>query len=390
MTELHVPSLLWLVAFQLGLYAVAWGLCSLLLRESRVAVAHWGGFLLLLGLGLWLAGGRDEPRDWLHHNGTNVLALIGFAAMRRGTERFMRVRSSDVEQWAIVGPAVLLVAWLGPHADAAPARITLAYAVQAWTVLRCMFKVREALAQEFGRAAIACTFGPGVVIGILQLLLAGNQLLNWEQPQEMQRNTAGNLGLMMLYLGGCAFFNIGFMAMMTLRLVAELRRASMADPLTGLLNRRALDQVLAAEWQRHRRQRQPLALMLLDVDHFKRINDTRGHSAGDEALVNLADLLRHSVRTTDAVARLGGEEFLIVLPGAERAQAAVLAERLRRQAAELLGTTVSIGIAQARAEDIAVQALVERSDQALYRAKAQGRNRVESDDGAQAMPAPAR
>lgn len=381
MPDLHVPSLLWLVAFQLVLYALAWGLCGLLLRESRLAMAHWGGFLVLLGLGLWLAGGRDEPREWLYYNGTNVLSLLGFALMRRGTERFMRVPGSDLEQLIMVGSAMAVIAALGPSAEAAPWRIVLAYGVQAYTVLRAMFRIRSALAQEFGRTSIAFTFGPGVVIGILQVLLAGNQLAYWELPQEMQRNTAGNLGLMLLYLSGCAFFNIGFMAMVTLRLVTALRHATLADPLTGTLNRRGLDQTVAAEWQRHRRHGHPLALLVLDVDHFKRYNDTRGHSAGDDLLRELALQVKRCVRASDAVARVGGEEFLVLLPGADAAQAATLAERLRRQAAEQLGCTVSIGIAQAREDDAQWQSVFERGDRALYRAKAQGRNRVEMDDG---------
>ena len=84
--EFSISPMMWLLAFQLTLYACAWGVCSLLLRESRVAVAHWGIFLLLVGIGLALVGARDDSRQWLAFNGANLLVLTGFAAMRRSEE----------------------------------------------------------------------------------------------------------------------------------------------------------------------------------------------------------------------------------------------------------------------------------------------------------------
>lgn len=391
----NISLLLWLLAFQLALYAAAWGVCSLLLRESRRAVAHWGGFLLLMGLGFALVAFRDDTRTWLFYNGANLATMAGLVTMRRGTERFMRLPSSDREQAATMLPLMVLVAALGAGEGTAPLRILVVYAAQAWVVLRTMASTRRAMVQEFGRPAVVATLIPGIAIGMAMAALAAAQVANWPQALEMQRATRANLALGIIYLGGAALFNIGFMVLLTLRLVINLREASQLDPLTGLFNRRAVNQALDLAWQRFGRSRQPLALMLIDLDHFKRINDSAGHAAGDQVLVALAALLQRQLRAVDTLGRIGGEEFLLLLPGSTEAQAALLAERLRAQVNDgALGTTISVGVAEARADDTGIDSVVARADAALYRAKAAGRNRVEqaSDapaaaDAASALPA---
>ena len=386
--EFSIPPIMWLLAFQLTLYACAWGVCSLLLRESRVAVAHWGIFLLLVGIGLALVGARDDSRQWLAFNGANLLVLTGFAAMRRGTERFMAAPNSDREQLLVLLPLLALTALFGPDKDHAVTRVTLAYAVEAYVVLRTMWTIRLPLKREFGRPAVLVILVPGLLIGLTFAAAALRQMLNWQQPLELQRNLVGNLGLVAIFLAGSALFNVGFMAMLMMRLVVNLRQASQIDPLTGLFNRRALDQALELAWQGHLRTRQPLSLLMVDVDHFKRVNDTHGHAAGDQVLVHLAALLQRNLRVVDVVGRLGGEEFLLLLPGSDESQATVLAERLRQQVMASVpkanaSTTVSIGIAQAQPSDISVQMLVARADKALYRAKSLGRNRVERAERAE-------
>ncbi len=379
-----LSPMLWLVAFQLGLYAIGWVVCAALLGEDRGAVAHWGVFLLLLGVGLLLAGARGEPRAWGLYNAVNVITLIGFAVMRRGTERFVRAPASDVEQavmLALVGGAIAL---LGPGEREASLRIVLAYAGQGYIVLRTMMAVRAPLRAEFGRAAFAAIVVPGVVIALLLVTLALRQALDLAHPQEMQRNTAANQGLMYVYLSGVALFNFGFMVMLTQRLVVKLRRASRRDSLTGLLNRGAIDDELHRLWELHRRGGEPFALLLLDIDHFKRVNDTYGHAAGDRVLAQVAGLLARHARQIDMVGRYGGEEFLIAIPHADAAGAAQAAERLRQvieqQTVQARGVdlrvTASIGVAVVQPSDAGIDVALARADRALYRAKDEGRNRV--------------
>jgi diguanylate cyclase (GGDEF)-like protein len=162
----------------------------------------------------------------------------------------------------------------------------------------------------------------------------------------------------------------------------ELREQALRDPLTGLHNRRALEQRFAQEAEYHGTTGQPLALVLIDIDHFKRINDTRGHAAGDAVLCDFAALLRGGLRSGDSVFRVGGEEFALLLPGAEAEQAstrvAVLRESLRRvpPAAARGAMTFSAGIAAFGQAGTTLDTMLHAADTALYQAKAAGRDRT--------------
>jgi len=174
----------------------------------------------------------------------------------------------------------------------------------------------------------------------------------------------------------------------------RLKLAGLTDGLTGVHNRRYFESRCLEEVQAARRSKLPLVCLLLDVDHFKRINDSHGHPAGDAVLRYVARLIRAQLRGSDVVARYGGEEFVMLLPATPLSAALDTAERIRRviaaqsmpvQTAEPLRITVSIGAALLPGEgegDAAIQAaaLVQRADQALYAAKQGGRNRVLAAD----------
>ena len=167
---------------------------------------------------------------------------------------------------------------------------------------------------------------------------------------------------------------------------AELERLSVTDELTGLANRRHLDAELLRETHRHRRHKRSFAILLLDIDRFKALNDSHGHQAGDEALRRFAKVLQGCVRGGDTVARFGGEEFLVILPETRAEGASTLAERIRAateerrfevdEAGTTVQVTVSIGLARFPDHATTPETLIEAADQALYQSKAGGRNRV--------------
>lgn len=381
-----ISPLLWLVAFQFGLYAIGWLGCALLLKEDESAVLHWGLFLLLLSAGMLLAGLRGEPRTWWAFNGANLLLVIAFAVMRRGVETFFRVPSSDGEQMimlALVGGAIAVV-------DAGPAgsgwRVLLTYAGQAYVMARLIARVRLPVRAEFGRTTWLALMVPGVVIVVLLLLMTLRQALSLGAPQEMHSPAVASLGLMPLYLFGTALFNFGFMVLLTQRLLLKLRRASRRDSLTGLENRGAIDGTMQHLWAQSSRGAEGFAVLLIDVDHFKRVNDAHGHAVGDQVLEHVAAVIAAQARQADSVGRYGGDEFIIVAPQSTLAGAAQAAERLRlameaehiHARASNLRVTLSIGVAASTSEDVAVSDVLARADRALYLAKARGRNRVQA------------
>jgi diguanylate cyclase (GGDEF)-like protein len=384
-----ISPLLWLVAFQFGLYAIGWMVCALLQKEDEAAVVHWGLFLLLLSAALLLAGLRSEPRTWWAFNGANLLALLAFVTMRRGVEKFFRAPSADAEQLfmlAVVGGAIAVLD-TGPAGSAW--RVLLSYAGLAWVTARLMATVRMPVRAEFGRATWLALMVPGFVVVFLQLMLTLRQAFSLGVPQEMHGPAAAGLGLMPLYLFGSALFNFGFMVLLTQRLLLRLRRASRRDTLTGLENRGAVDATMQHLWAQSSRGAEGFAVLLIDVDHFKRVNDAHGHAVGDQVLEHVAAVIAAQARQADSVGRYGGDEFIIVAPQSTLAGAAQAAERLRlameaehiHARASNLRVTLSIGVAASTSEDIAVSDMLARADRALYKAKAKGRNRVQMLEG---------
>jgi diguanylate cyclase (GGDEF)-like protein len=189
--------------------------------------------------------------------------------------------------------------------------------------------------------------------------------------------------------------NVHYTLARTIRELEESRRqlAALAatDPLTGLKNRRAFFERCREAVALAVRLRSDVSVLLLDVDHFKRINDEHGHPAGDQALIRLARLFERALRGDDAVARFGGEEFAVLLPQTNRLAAAVIAERMRKAVQEdgietggqRLSLTVSIGVASYSAEAVeTIEELLEIADKRVYLAKKLGRNRIcVTDDG---------
>jgi diguanylate cyclase (GGDEF)-like protein len=168
---------------------------------------------------------------------------------------------------------------------------------------------------------------------------------------------------------------------------AQLDRLARTDMLTALSNRRDFYDLAAKEVARSARHPHPLSLLLMDIDHFKKINDTHGHAIGDQVLRKLARSLGDALREVDLPARMGGEEFAVLMPETELGQALQVAERLRAALEQTtvdvadgppLRFTVSIGVTQWDPADADIDATLARADAALYRAKHQGRNRVES------------
>jgi diguanylate cyclase (GGDEF)-like protein len=176
-------------------------------------------------------------------------------------------------------------------------------------------------------------------------------------------------------------------ALQNAHLYQETQRLATTDPLTGLSNYRHFHDLLKLEVQRARRMDYPVGLVMMDLDHFKQVNDRHGHPVGDVALRRVADLLRDRLRRTDVIGRLGGEEFGAILPGASLGEVAIVAEKVRRAVEELppvqggmepkpSSLTLSVGGTSLGSDVVDAELLVSRADQALYQAKHNGRNQV--------------
>jgi diguanylate cyclase (GGDEF)-like protein len=168
----------------------------------------------------------------------------------------------------------------------------------------------------------------------------------------------------------------------------KLRHMASTDPLTGLFNRWHMIDLAEKELARYQRSQHPIGLLLLDIDHFKSINDSHGHEVGDKVLVAVANTIKADLRSQDLIARWGGEEFLVLLPDTDLEQARASAERIRQALMQKrwsfgdqsVAVTISVGVSEFQ-EDDGLQSAINRADRALYSSKDNGRNRVEVYSG---------
>lgn len=232
--------------------------------------------------------------------------------------------------------------------------------------------------------------------GLIQLFFCGYLgffILNYGQsylPSEM-------LVALIFFFGAVFVLLVCILAYRTtldLKRTMVLELETITDPLLGIPNRRCLDRRLLEEVLRAQRHQLDLALLMVDLDNFKQVNDTWGHQVGDLVLQHLARLLQDALRRTDTVARFGGEEFVILLPVTAEPEAYLLAERLRQAVEQTplltaserarlpeVRVTVSIGCASLLPDDDQADSLLDRADMAMYQAKEQGRNRVVRSPG---------
>jgi diguanylate cyclase (GGDEF)-like protein len=207
----------------------------------------------------------------------------------------------------------------------------------------------------------------------------------WDNIYRLWRTEATRIGAIMAALAAFVLGVTLFLAReITRRAEAEekLEELATTDALTGLRNRRKFDASIESEWRRAVRQKRPLALLMIDADHFKTFNDSFGHQAGDEVLIGIAICISDSVRRAgDCAARYGGEEFAVLLPDTPPTQAFAVAETIRLKVEQWCGetaiTTVSIGVASLVPDaNVEWTSMVQAADKALYAAKADGRNRT--------------
>ena len=214
--------------------------------------------------------------------------------------------------------------------------------------------------------------------------LAADRALKEQQLQSLER--VRRWQRLALVLGGVLIVLLLWLALRQFRRSRKLHRMAMTDPLTGIANRRHIEQLARRALDHANANGEPLCVLVLDVDHFKAVNDAFGHAVGDQVLVRVAHACKQALRRFDLLGRLGGEEFLVVLPDTTMEVGLQIAERLRRKVESLplanlapgLQITASVGAALADHEVDDMAELVRRADNAMYRAKDAGRNRVEA------------
>lgn len=356
-------------------------------RQTYAGFGYWVLWQLCAMIGLVLFFGRGPQPAAVTIILNNLFALAAPALLFHGFARFFGLYDNNRQLiWAgylIVFAALGVQSWFSVVQPDHQIRAAVFFGVRGILLLRCAL---EPLQHPGARSSSAFR-----MIALIGLVLAGNDLRQVWQGIDIRDEgdmlASANIKIAMLSaVIGDVVAAYCLLLLRGERLETELRAArhdieklARTDALTGLWNRRHLEDIVRHEIERARRYRQPVSLILFDIDRFKSINDRFGHAVGDDVLRGLAELGQRSIRAADIIGRWGGEEFLIIVPSTILDDARQLAEKLKVALAghdfDSGRVTASFGVAEWR-KDESIESWLQRADAALYAAKKDGRDRV--------------
>jgi diguanylate cyclase (GGDEF)-like protein len=359
-------SLLW-IANQQQRFLIDWSLAG-------------GLFFLSNFLTLFTFNGFIAP--WLAPVLVNLTYLCGHAAILAGIRRQLQ----QPAHWDYIGVLVLLIVFLHctPFVQAEVGnRILVFYPLLIGINAMVVLQLLTAPKSDFSKAYWPILWAESLFM--LQLIIRFALMIFDDGTLPVSANadwvmTSGTLAVLIFLL----LVTIGCVLILMRSQELLLRQASHQDPLTQCQNRRALDEVAPREFLRAKRSSRRLAMLILDIDHFKAVNDRFGHRVGDQVLQKITEIAAKELRGYDQLFRLGGEEFVALLTDVDEHDTKVVAERLRSAVQDFVFTnechnfqvSISVGIANLFQDDVDWQATLQRADRALYLAKAQGRNQV--------------
>ncbi|HTW50216.1 MAG TPA: GGDEF domain-containing protein [Acidobacteriaceae bacterium] len=364
---------------QLVCFAIVFGVLALQRWNDRTRRWFWYGFLAnTLGAALDLT---PHLPHWLKPGLSEEMIPLSYAALNVAIMYFDRRRRTAV--WLsvaiLLGGLPFFLAWANhPVVWPSDALADLLDALECAITVALLLKGRE-----------QSTRAPRLAMGGFLAFFVGVEALRfWVAfPMHSNPDSGGPLELVSLvtYIVDTSLLPLAFVWLMNARLESDLLQQSIVDALTTVLNRRGLEQALERELARFRRYGEDLTVAMLDLDHFKQFNDEYGHAAGDTILVGVAHLLSQRLRETDVVGRLGGEEFVLLLPHTEAGESAPILEHLCQSVREHMDwlpheevrVTASFGVTSTQGRrGVSATELLQEADVALYRAKQAGRDQV--------------
>ena len=374
MNDLDPRTLIAIGGFMALVLGVVLGFMRRYYPPSIHGLGHWalapaamlGGTIFFAAPGPWpLELGR-----WLG----NALLLLGFMLFHFGCRRFFGHATQRRPILAIYGLVLLALAWFAYVDPSYRARVVVVtVAIAALHVVTLLFLLRRSN-KNFPIRMVQFTLALHLAVLLVRLQTA----LTMRNVGDLMDASLVQTVYIGAYVIAVLMLLIGAVLMATDRVRTELEHVATHDGLTGALNRGAILALSEDEHERSVRYGQPFSLMMIDLDHFKAVNDNFGHQHGDKVLVHFAERARAALRRADRFGRYGGEEFLVLLPNTATDAALPVAQRIHTALAtgHALDCQVSIGVTHWRGPDDTLDTMLGRADAALYQAKGQGRNQT--------------
>ncbi|WP_182915683.1 GGDEF domain-containing protein [Massilia cavernae] len=377
MRSLDVFTLMFMTAFTcVGMSMIMFSVHRSFRSEVQ-GVGHWAWGQLAMVLAVLMLALRGTLPDVLSVPASNAALLWGIGLSMIGTQLFYGQAASWRLFHIVWGSCFIGILWwllVTPDFAMRVALYSCAELVLHLVQLRLVVRYGERHFTSYFFFALLLVQAALVLIRGVAALVSDGASVDLLKSSALATSYLAISNLVILLL------SVAFLVLASRRLQLVLEQRSTHDPLTGILNRRGFGEFFGRK-QIHARQGDwPLAILALDLDHFKAVNDRYGHAMGDRVLQHVATLVQQALRERDRVARFGGEEFVALLPGTSAKDAIPVALRiqaaLRDAVSELPSCTLSIGIASQSSELEDLDSLLARADAALYRAKAEGRNRI--------------
>lgn len=376
--------LLLAVAMQLALFAIGWTVAAFTLDIERVTLRGFLAFNVSVSLAFSYIALRQESPSAIERTLPNLLILAGMFSLAKAIHAYWGLNLGRVSIATTVA-AMLGVVWFGMIERHDALRVGVLLVGFLWLVVVCMARTYRPTRDEFGVAAANALTVVAIVVLVTmswRIYLVAFTQASTELNQPSRFSELG-IYVMMLAASGP---NLLYGYFVCVRLVRSANRVADSDGLTRLLNHRAFMLASERSWHERRVNRQIGCVLAVDIDHFKQVNDKHGHQAGDAVLSMFGSLLNSTFAKGCIVGRTGGEEFIVVVEGANEEKATELAEQLVRSVKmatwpasnqEKIQITVSVGVALDAPHDLRANDLLLRADRALYTAKQNGRDRIE-------------
>ena len=368
------------IIFMSGILAMLLSLVMLLVRLSYPrtlkGLGYWILAPLLVAASTFLFALRGQIPDGVSIVGANMLLLEGILLIHFGSQLFFGQRPGYRVWYPVMAALLPALVWFAVYQPDFNARVQLVCLAWIGILLANVRVVWRHGSENFATRFTVIAMVTHAMVISLRLLatllpLPEEGLLT---PTRVQTLYISANALMIIAI------TVGLLMLSAERLRSEFEQLATRDSLTGALARRVLIEACEQELARCRRHRRSMALLLMDIDHFKSVNDTHGHQMGDRVLIDFVSRVSALLRRPDLLARFGGEEFVVLLPETGLEEAEAVAGRILARVAEtgagLPPVTVSIGVTVNRPDEAQLDTLLARADRALYKAKEAGRNRV--------------
>lgn len=362
----------------------AWALMASPMRIAPKASKLFSITNLCMLLGMVFYYLRSDTINYLYWYGADFIFLVGFCCLRWGQQSLFKLPLTVSFDLTVLSVTTLCM-FLFPPKQAFASYLMVIACLGAFTIFSFIVADNYRAVRKTISVYYATLITLPYAIVSLFFLVRGLLIIIYHDNQQLivELTSLNSQLISWLYLSFILIINCMLFANALTRLVYKIRKLANKDQLTGLWNRHALSarlKVVDDLWQRNQ---QCYSLLILDLDHFKKINDTFGHLAGDAAIRHVADLLKNTLRKVDFICRYGGEEFLIVLPATNADQAYLVSEKIQaslnknhlKWQQQHIGVKASIGFATIR-DNQSVEQLLQITDDAMYQAKQQGRNTI--------------